>query len=44
LILALLLFNFDFSMPDKYIGWAEGQRFYNLWDRGPLEMFVKPVQ
>ncbi|EOO00988.1 putative cytochrome p450 protein [Phaeoacremonium minimum UCRPA7] len=43
-ILALLLFNFDFKMPPEYIGWAEKQRFYNLWDRGPLEMYVAPVQ
>jgi hypothetical protein len=43
-ILALLLYNFDFKMPPEYIGWAENQRFYNLWDRGPLEMYLTPVQ
>ena len=43
-ILALLLYNFDFKMPQEYIGWAEKQKFYNLWDRGRLEMYVTPVQ
>ena len=43
-ILALLLYNFDFRMPAEYNGWAENQKFYNLWNRGPLQMYLTPVQ
>lgn len=43
LILGLLVYNFDFKMPDEFIGWAEGQRSYQLWARGPLDMYLTPA-
>ncbi|KAH8171754.1 cytochrome p450 domain-containing protein [Sarocladium implicatum] len=42
LMLALFLFHFDIEMPDEYIGWAEKHKFFGLWARGPLEVYLKP--
>lgn len=43
-MLALLLYNFDFKMPEEYVGWAEKQKFYTLWDRPALEMYLTPAK
>ena len=43
LVLANMVYNFDLELATESKGWAEKQRAYLLWERGPLKVFVKPV-
>ncbi|KUJ13551.1 cytochrome P450 [Mollisia scopiformis] len=36
LILARVIWNFDMELSEGGEGWLEGQRPFNLWDKGPL--------
>jgi cytochrome P450 len=36
LVLVTLLFHFEFELADGMQGWAERQRSYAIWEKGPL--------
>ncbi|KAI3554066.1 cytochrome P450 [Colletotrichum abscissum] len=44
LILAHLTWNFDMELAEESRGWAEKQKVYILWEKGPLEVHLSPVQ
>ncbi|KAI2631083.1 cytochrome P450 [Hypoxylon sp. NC1633] len=43
LILAKIIFNFDMELSEDSRGWLEGQRAYVVWDKPPLNVYLKPV-
>ena len=43
LVLANMVYNFDLDLATESKGWAEKQRAYPLWKRGPLKVFVEPL-
>ena len=42
IILARLIWNFDMSIVDDSRDWMSKQRIYNLWEKGPLNIYLKP--
>ncbi len=43
LILARILWNFDLRIADDSRNWLGRQRIYLLWDKGPLNAYLVPV-
>lgn len=43
LILARIIFNFDFEIADDSREWYTGQKVYTLWDKPALNVYLKPV-
>ncbi|KAK1996652.1 cytochrome P450 [Colletotrichum falcatum] len=44
LILARVLWNFDIKIADNSTDWASRQKIYLLWEKGPLNAYLTPVQ
>ncbi|KAK2794590.1 hypothetical protein FQN52_008171 [Onygenales sp. PD_12] len=44
LILARLVFNFDLRLAVESTGWMQSQKIFNLWQRGPLKVYLTPVR
>ncbi|KAI3553090.1 cytochrome P450 [Colletotrichum abscissum] len=44
LILARMLWNFDIKIADDSRDWAGRQKIYLLWEKGPLNAYLKPVR
>ncbi|KAK1491007.1 hypothetical protein CCUS01_14255 [Colletotrichum cuscutae] len=44
LILAHLTWNSDMELAEESRGWAEKQKVYSLWEKGPLKVHMSPVQ
>lgn len=42
LILANIIYNFDLDLEDDSQGWIERQKTFNVWDRGPLNVRIRP--
>ena len=43
LILARVIFNFDLKLAEDSKGWAEKQKIFNMWQRGPLNIYLTPA-
>jgi hypothetical protein len=43
LILARIIYDFDFKLADDSKQWVERQKAYMLWDRLPLNVYLTPV-
>jgi hypothetical protein len=43
LILARVIFNFDMKLAEESRNWAD-QKIWNLWKKGPLNVYLKPVE
>ncbi|GKT41806.1 cytochrome P450 monooxygenase aclL [Colletotrichum spaethianum] len=43
IILARLLWNFDLVLADDSQQWMETQKIYTLWEKGPLNVYLRPV-
>ncbi|KAJ0163030.1 hypothetical protein CTA2_3622 [Colletotrichum tanaceti] len=35
--------KFDLVLADDSLQWMETQKIYILWDRGPLNVYLRPV-
>lgn len=44
LILARLLWNFDLELQSKCKNWIAEQKTYTLWEKGNLDVKLKPVK
>ncbi|KAK6211426.1 cytochrome P450 [Colletotrichum tabaci] len=44
LILTRVLWNFDIKIADDSTDWAPKQKIYLLWEKGPLNAYLTPVQ
>ncbi|KAK1579967.1 cytochrome P450 [Colletotrichum navitas] len=44
LILARVLWNFDIKIADDSIDWAPRQKIYIVYEKEPLNVYLKPVQ
>ncbi|KAK1985268.1 cytochrome P450 [Colletotrichum cereale] len=44
LILARVLWNFDLKLADDSTDWAPRQKIYLFWEKGPLNVYLTPVQ
>ncbi|GKT65448.1 cytochrome P450 [Colletotrichum tofieldiae] len=44
LILTRVLWNFDMKIADDSTDWAPKQKIYLLWEKGPLNAYLTPVQ
>jgi cytochrome P450 len=44
LILAKILWNFDFELLPESKGWAESQRVFTLWEKKPLMVKIQLAQ
>ncbi|KAK3313180.1 cytochrome P450 [Apodospora peruviana] len=44
LILTRILWNFDMRVADDSLDWMSKQRIYNLWKKGPLNVYLTPRQ
>ena len=44
LILARVLWNFDFKLATESENWVADQQVYVLWEKGPLNMYLIPVK
>ena len=44
LILARLVYAFDVSIAEGSRDWVDRQRIYLMWEKGPLEVFLRPVE
>ncbi|KAF4951581.1 hypothetical protein FGADI_7356 [Fusarium gaditjirri] len=44
LILARLLWNFDLELQPRSENWIADQKTYSLWDKGALDVKIKPVE
>ncbi|KAH8686184.1 cytochrome P450 monooxygenase [Ilyonectria robusta] len=42
LILARLVWNFDIQVAEESRGWDDRSAFYLLWEKGPMNMYLKP--
>ncbi|KAK3689396.1 cytochrome P450 [Podospora appendiculata] len=42
LILARVLWNFDMRIAEDSLDWMSKQRIYNLWEKGPLNVYLTP--
>lgn len=43
-ILARVIWNFDMSIAEDSRNWMERQKIYNFWDKGPLNVYLTPVE
>lgn len=43
IILARLLWSFDLVLADDSRDWMERQKIYTLWEKGSLNVYLKPV-
>jgi hypothetical protein len=43
LILAKIIFNFDMRLAEDSRDWLRTQKAYALWDKPPLNVYLKPV-
>ncbi|KAF4784431.1 cytochrome P450 [Colletotrichum scovillei] len=43
IMLARLLWNFDLVLAEDSKAWMETQKIYTLWEKGPLNVYLKPV-
>jgi len=44
LVLARMLWNFDLKIAEDSVDWMSKQRIYNLWEKGPLNVYLTPRQ
>ncbi|KAL2266734.1 hypothetical protein VTJ83DRAFT_6086 [Remersonia thermophila] len=44
LILARVLWSFDMQIADDSLDWMSKQRVFNLWEKGPLNVYLTPVK
>lgn len=42
-MLARLLWNFDLVLAEDSEAWMETQKIYTLWEKGPLNVYLRPV-
>lgn len=42
-ILARVLWNFDMEIADESRDWVSKQKVFNLWEKGPMYVFLTPV-
>ncbi|OLN81715.1 Isotrichodermin C-15 hydroxylase 15 [Colletotrichum chlorophyti] len=43
IMLARLIWNFDLVLADDSRGWMEKQKIYTLWEKGSLNVYLRPV-
>jgi hypothetical protein len=43
LTLAQIIYRFDMELRADSRGWAESQKAFNVWDRGPLNVNLTPA-
>lgn len=43
LILARLIWNFDVKLAEESYGWAERSKVFLLWEKGPVNVYMKPL-
>ncbi|KAK1690189.1 cytochrome P450 [Colletotrichum godetiae] len=43
IMLARLLWNFDIVLAEDSKAWMETQKIYTLWEKGPLNVYLKPA-
>lgn len=43
IMLARLLWNFDLVLAEESKAWMETQKIYTLWEKGPLNVYLKPI-
>jgi len=43
-ILARMLWNFDMELAEESLDWTKKQRFFNLWEKGPLYVHLRPIR
>ncbi|OHE93749.1 cytochrome P450 [Colletotrichum orchidophilum] len=43
IVLARLLWNFDLVLAEDSRAWMETQKIYTLWEKGPLNVYLKPA-
>ncbi|KAK2048187.1 cytochrome P450 [Colletotrichum somersetense] len=43
IVLARLLWNFDLALAEDSEEWMETQKIYTLWEKGPLNVYLRPV-
>ena len=41
-ILARMMWNFDFQIAEESRDWAEGLRSWLVWEKRPLQVFLRP--
>lgn len=41
-ILARMIWNFDFQIAEESRDWAEGLRSWLIWEKRPLQVYLKP--
>lgn len=41
-ILALMIWNFDFQITEESRNWAEGLHSWLIWEKRPLQVYLKP--
>jgi cytochrome P450 len=44
LLLAKMLWNFDFELENPEVDWHSTLRAYLIWDRTPLKVRLQPVK
>ena len=43
LLLAKMLYNFDFELADATDDWIGGLKSFNVWERTPMRVRLRPV-
>ncbi|KAK2063461.1 cytochrome P450 [Colletotrichum caudatum] len=43
IVLARLLWNFDLTLAEDSHEWMETQKIYTIWEKGPLNVYLRPV-
>lgn len=44
IILSRVLWNFDMRIAEESVDWMSKQRIYNLWEKGPLMVYLTPAR
>ncbi|KAK1753193.1 cytochrome P450 [Echria macrotheca] len=44
IILARIIWNFDMRITEEGLDWIRNQRAFNLWQKGPLKVWLTPVR
>ncbi|KAK8061106.1 hypothetical protein PG997_015327 [Apiospora hydei] len=44
LILAKIVYHFDMRIAAESRGWLEGQKAFTVWDKPPLQVYLRPVK
>ncbi|KAK5662523.1 hypothetical protein OQA88_8435 [Cercophora sp. LCS_1] len=44
LIITRVLWNFDIRIAEESLDWMSKQKVFNLWDKGPLKVYLTPVR